>query len=130
MMERVKIDFQEALNKIEANCQAYVPAAYRFLYMAANPYIDTPEQDEKNNVTLPKYYQSIVDNALEVYGPLAFTVFCHWGLKSNADISSAVQHLVDVGLLSLTGDEKLSDLTLYPSIEYFLEDPFLPTNKE
>ena len=47
--------------------------------------------------------------ALEEYGPMALSVFQHWGLTSSADFGRIVFDLVDEGLLSTEDQDTPED---------------------
>ena len=61
--------------------------------------------------------------ALEEYGPMAATVFRHWGLNDSGDFGRIVFDLVDEGLLSKEESDTLEDFAHgYDFEQAFLQD--------
>lgn len=49
------------------------------------------------------------DLAIQKFGPMAFEVLSHWGLRSSADIGQVVFAMVEAGLLGKTDEDDLAD---------------------
>ena len=63
------------------------------------------------------------DLALEEFGPMAFEVLNHWGLRETEDVGRVVFALVESEILSRTDEDRLEDFTgLYDFRQVFLTD--------
>lgn len=49
------------------------------------------------------------DLALREFGPMAFEVLSHWGLRSGTDVGEVVFAMVDAGLLGKTEEDNRTD---------------------
>lgn len=122
----MKIDFQEALEKITAEHRDYHPSAYKFLYTVTTPYAERENRAQASHITVEDFYKMIYSEALRNYGPMAYTVFSYWGMKTNQDIACVVQRMVNVGLLMMEKSESQEAFHQFPSIQEVLEQPFIP----
>jgi uncharacterized repeat protein (TIGR04138 family) len=53
--------------------------------------------------------EGIRDLAIEKFGPLAKTVFAHWGITRTEDFGTIVFNLVDAGLMGKTDTDSIED---------------------
>lgn len=125
----MKINFQEALDKLTAEHREYHAAAYKLLYAVSSPIagLVSEERFEPEHITVGAFYSALLDEAHRSYGPMAYTLFCFWGLRTNADLATALHHLVDAGLLLMSPCETPDDLNDMPPLKALLEQPYTPT---
>jgi uncharacterized repeat protein (TIGR04138 family) len=63
------------------------------------------------------------DLALEEFGPMAFDVLGHWGLRRTADIGRIVYDFIEEGILRRTDEDSIEDFTdVYDFHEAFVRD--------
>ena len=124
----VKINFQEALDKLTTEHHEYHAAAYKLLYNVSAPVEGLAPEDrfEPDHISVATYYGALLNEARRCYGPLAYTLFCYWGLHTNADVAKAIRHLVDAGLLMMSPHEKPEDICELAPLRQTLENPYIP----
>lgn len=66
------------------------------------------------------------DDALDEFGPLAYTVFREWGIEKCADIGEIVANLADAGRIERTWPDDRADYIGAVDLEAELTEPFLP----
>lgn len=126
----MKIEIHDALRVILAEHKEYHPEAYHSIYLATNPtsgtQLDTPDRRPAKHLTARELYTTLCHQALEEYGPMALTVFRHWGLKSAADVAQATYYMIQAGILSKQRHESREDFLHLPTLEEMLDTPFAP----
>jgi uncharacterized repeat protein (TIGR04138 family) len=65
--------------------------------------------NRKGHVTGGELLEGIRQMALELYGPMARTVFEHWGIYNTEDFGHIVFNMVNVGLMSKTKEDSIND---------------------
>ncbi len=65
--------------------------------------------DRPRHITAKELLKGIQEEAEDQFGPMAETVFAHWGIKNSLDFGFIVFKMVQEGLLSKTEDDKLED---------------------
>lgn len=65
------------------------------------------ESSGSRHVTGQELSWGIADYAREQYGPLARSVFEHWGIHTTRDFGEIVYCLIDHGLMSKTSEDRL-----------------------
>ena len=123
---RVKIDFQKALKRITARRGSYHADAYRYMYDIIVLLMDVDTLVPLKEITIKRFYEQMLRVAQEDYGPLAYAVFSHWGLKSNQDIARLLQHMISEGLVDLSESEQLEEIESNENLQQRLEQPFSP----
>lgn len=63
----------------------------------------------EGHVTASELMQGIRDFALEQFGPLAKTVFNHWGITHSSQFGDLVFNLIDAELLGKRAEDKRED---------------------
>lgn len=53
--------------------------------------------------------EGAADFAEHSFGPLAYSVFREWGIKTTRDIGDIVFHLIDAGIFSKTPEDSIED---------------------
>ena len=63
----------------------------------------------EGHVSAPELLDGQRDLALQKFGPMAFEVLSHWGLRRGSDIGAVVFAMVEAGLLGKTDEDDLAD---------------------
>jgi uncharacterized repeat protein (TIGR04138 family) len=84
----------------------------------------------QSHVTGQELLEGIRDLALNQFGPLAKTVFDHWGVKRCEDFGEIVFNMVEVGLLGKTEKDSRADFAGGYDFDEAFVKPFLPKAKQ
>jgi uncharacterized repeat protein (TIGR04138 family) len=124
-----KIGFAEALDSIIATDPRYQREGYVFLRDALDY---TTKQQKKTkgaavrHVAGPELLEGVRVYALKEFGPMALTVFSHWGIERCEDIGHMVFNLIGAGIFAKTEQDSIEDFkTVYTFHDAFVK-PFLP----
>jgi len=125
-------DFDEVVALIRKEDARYGPGAYHFVRLGLDHTIKQLKEDperETRHVTGQELLSGMRDFALEQYGPLAYTLLTHWGLKKCEDFGDIVFNLVEWGVLGKTENDQPEDFAGgYDFREAFLA-PFEPKSR-
>jgi len=102
-----KKDFNELVKEIVAVDSRYKEEAYSFV-MAALGFTQN-KLNRKTHVTGGELLEGIREMGLELYGPMARTVFEYWGIHTTEDFGHIVFNMVNVGLMAKTDKDSLDD---------------------
>ena len=104
------------LQEIEAVAEQdgrYARAAYLFIYDALQHTVEklgkTSMPREQRHVSGRDLVYGISEYALNRFGPMARTVFEHWGVHQTRDFGEIVFNLVNGNLMSRTDDDCIDD---------------------
>lgn len=103
----MKIDFYKKVEEITEKDPRYKADAYEFLMQAL--WYTQKKLNRKGHVTARELLEGIREFGLEQYGPLAKTVFGHWGIKTTEDFGEIVFNMVDNKLLGKTDEDSRDD---------------------
>lgn len=125
-------NFGEVVASIRNKDTRFDKGAYFFVRQGLDHTIkqlkDAPER-ASNHVTGPELLSGIREYALEQFGPMAFTLLDHWGVRRCEDFGDIVFNLVDAGVLGKTEHDKREDFAGgYDFQEAFLK-PFQPKGR-
>lgn len=84
--------------RIEGYCYVFEALDFTLKRLAAH-----------RHVTGRELCEGIRDLAIEKFGPLAKTVFDHWGIRTTDDFGAIVFNLVDAGLMGKTDTDSPED---------------------
>ena len=124
-----KVGFDEALSRILEEDPRYTPQAYGFIREALDftiKHFDKPMEGPGRHVSGTELLEGIRKYALKEYGPLAQTVFRHWGIRKTADFGHIVFNLVEKGVLGKTAEDRLEDFANGYPFDKAFRDPFRP----
>jgi uncharacterized repeat protein (TIGR04138 family) len=76
---------------------------------------------EHRHVTGRELCEGVRDLAIEKFGPLATTVFRHWGITRTEDFGTIVFRLVDAGLMGKTDTDSPDDFRAVYDFEEVFE---------
>ena len=123
-------DFADIVEEIRCKDERYEKEAYYFIRKGLDYTISKHESQDTaggmRHVSGQELLAGVRDYALDQYGPLAYTVLTHWGIKCCEDFGEIVFNLVDSGVLGKTEEDKRQDFGKgYEFKEAFL-NPFQP----
>jgi uncharacterized repeat protein (TIGR04138 family) len=106
-----------AMSQSAAPRLKYHADAYRFVSEALHytqhklrrPTSPRDVDDERGHISGPELLDGIRELALERYGPLARSLFLHWGIKATDDFGRIVFELIELGEMRKTDRDQLSD---------------------
>jgi uncharacterized repeat protein (TIGR04138 family) len=100
-------DFLARIEGIVERDGRYRPEAYAFVMRALSHTVSGLEAPR--HVTGQELLSGIRGLALEEYGPMAKSVFEHWGVRRSVDFGHLVFNLVGEGLLGKTETDRIED---------------------
>lgn len=131
-MEEQK-DFGEVIELIVKEDSRFEKGAYFFVRQGLDHTLrnlQSQPDGELRHVTGQELLEGIRDFAHDQYGPLAFTLLDHWGVRKCDDFGDIVFNLVEYGVLGKTESDKKEDFAgVYEFEEAFLK-PYLPKNSK
>ena len=103
----MSVDFNQRVEEIVKKDPRYQFDAYEFVMEAL--WFTQRKRVRKDHVTGKELLEGIRELGIENYGPLAKTVFEHWGVKSTEDFGEIVFNMVEHALLSKTDTDSRGD---------------------
>ena len=105
-MSEIK-DFFARLSRVMARDARYKEDAYLFVMSSLS--IAVQSLETPRHITGNELLQGIRAEAEQQFGPMAATVFSHWGIKNSLDFGHIVFNMVQEGILSKTDADTLED---------------------
>lgn len=96
-----------ALLKVLDKDRRYDPESYSFVMAALNYTIN--KFDRKGHIKGQELLDGIKGYAIEQFGPMARTVFAHWGITTTNDFGEIVFNMIDAGILGKTEQDSKKD---------------------
>jgi uncharacterized repeat protein (TIGR04138 family) len=122
--------FSEIVDAVRTKDSRYGKGAYFFIRGALDHTIKQVKPSELNpgshHVSGQQLLEGIRDFALDQFGPLAYTVFEHWGIRECRDFGNIVFNLVEIGVLGKTDTDDIADFEGGYDFKEALLDPFKP----
>jgi uncharacterized repeat protein (TIGR04138 family) len=100
-------DFYNQVEKIFKGDPRYKPESYEFVMQAL--FYTQKRLKREGHISAQELLNGIKDFALEQFGPMAPTVFEHWGITSTDDLGNIVFKMIENGLLKKTEGDSLED---------------------
>ena len=100
-------DFFIHLNQILEQDSRFKEEAYLFVMASIGRALKGLEKPR--HISGAELLASIRAEADSQFGPMAMTVFGHWGIKNSLDFGEIVFNMVREGLLSKTEEDRLDD---------------------
>ena len=101
------MEFHEKVEVIIKKDLRYKADAYEFVMQAL--WFTQEKMKKKGHVTGKELLEGIKEFGLAQFGPMAITVFEHWGVKTTQDFGEIVFNMVENGLLKKTEDDSIRD---------------------
>jgi uncharacterized repeat protein (TIGR04138 family) len=96
-----------SIEEVALKTGRYAPAAYQFLLQALERTLKSI--GERRHVSGAELLDGVRLLALELYGPLARTVFAHWGVRKTDDFGEIVFDLIEAGVLTRRAEDRRED---------------------
>ncbi len=123
------LEFYEAVKKIMIKDDRYHPDSYGFVNDAVIYTVkmceSTRDAEESRHVSGQELLMGIAEYAIKKFGPLAYEVFCEWGIKDGMSVGNIVFNMLDYGLLSKTEKDSIDDFNVPIDFEKNLKAPFM-----
>ena len=122
-------DFRSRLRSLCERDPRYDMEAYLFIREALDftvQKLKKPAEGKGRHVTGQELLEGIRAYALQEFGPMALTVFRHWGISKTGDFGEIVFNLVEAELLGKTDDDTRADFSGGYDFEEAFAAPFLP----
>jgi uncharacterized repeat protein (TIGR04138 family) len=125
------VEFAEKIRKevIESGLDdRYRVGAYEFVLNGLNFYIS--KIGEKRHVSGSELSRGLLMFAHKQYGPMAQSVFNHWGLKSTDDMGNIVYNMIRIGLMNKQPGDSPDDFNDVEDVpEYFRAAEYFEIDK-
>jgi uncharacterized repeat protein (TIGR04138 family) len=92
--------------------------------------LEKPADGPKRHVSGTELLEGIRRYALQEFGPMSLTVLNTWGITTTADFGEIVFHLVEVGLLGKTEEDRREDFADGYNFHEAFARPFLPKSSK
>ena len=125
--------YSDVIDEVLVNDQRYGKGAYYFVRGALDYTLKSlkkeTNKDDSKHVSGQQLLEGIREFALEQFGPLAYTVFDHWGLRESRDFGNIVFNLIEVGVLGKNDQDNIADFENGFDFKASLLEPFEPEGK-
>jgi uncharacterized repeat protein (TIGR04138 family) len=116
-----RTELYDIVDQIVDQDPRYRAEAYSFVMLAVNRTVASLKK--QGHITGKELLSGIREYALDEFGPMAKTVFDHWGIHQTLDFGHIVFNLVGHGLLGKTDSDRLEDFAGgYDFEETFVRD--------
>jgi len=123
-------DFNEVIRTIRKEDPRYGRGAYFFLRQALDYSLKEMHKqgvlDKSNHLSGQQLLEGIRLYALDQYGPMARTVFSHWGITQCRDFGNIVFNLVECRVLGKTDQDNPEDFDHGYNFKDAFDEPYLP----
>jgi len=102
-----KKDFNKLIEKMCEKDKRYKPDAYEFVMQAL--YFTQKNLKKTSHVTGGELSEGIRKFVVEQYGPMAKTVFSHWGITKTQDFGNIVYTMIEHKMLAKTETDSIDD---------------------
>jgi uncharacterized repeat protein (TIGR04138 family) len=100
-------ELEQKIDEVLARDERYRVEAYHFVLAALSYTIQ--RRGEPGHVSAADLLHGIRDFGLEQFGPMARTVFNHWGIDHSAQFGDLVFNLIEAGLLGKRDEDRRED---------------------
>jgi len=125
--------FSEVIDSVIEKDVRYGKGAYYFVRGALDYTLKSLKKEgvsgDSKHVSGQQLLDGIQAFALEQFGPLAYTVFEHWGLQNSRDFGNIVFNLIEVGVLGKNDQDDIADFEQGFDFKASLLEPFQPEGK-
>lgn len=121
--------FIESVKRIRETDDRYDMEAYFFIREALSftmQMLEKPQHGPGRHVSGRELVEGIRQYALQEFGPMTMKVMEEWGLTGTEDFGRIVFHLVEVGELGKTSEDKPEDFADCFDFRDAFEKPFEP----
>jgi uncharacterized repeat protein (TIGR04138 family) len=98
---------KEGLSRIQQVCKPYSVEAFSFVLGALEYAQET--LPKRRHINGKELLAGILSYGKQQYGPMAISVFEHWGIHNTEDFGKIVFKMVEAKILSKTDEDSLAD---------------------
>ncbi len=124
------IEFYTKVNKITLKDSRYSSDAYEFINDAVIYTVKKSEENKKENdsshISGEELLYGVREYALKQFGPMAYSVFCEWGIFDGMAVGNIVFNMIEHKLLSSSENDSIKDFENAFDFKAALCSPFLP----
>ena len=124
------IEFYTKVDKIILQDTRYSSDAYEFINDAVIYTVKTCEKNRKegesSHVSGFELLDGVREYALKEFGPMAYNVFCEWGLFDGMAVGNIVFNMIEHKLLSRNENDSIKDFENAFDFKTALSSPFFP----
>lgn len=107
----------------------YALPAYTFVLQGLEFFL--AKKGEKKHVSGRELTSGLAEFAHRQFGPLAYPVLCHWGVRATDDFGFIVYNLIDIGAMSKTESDSVEDFfNVFDMKEHFSTIDYFPVDKK
>ena len=128
------IEFYTKVNKITQQDSRYSSDAYEFINDAVvytvKKHEENKNENESSHVSGTELLDGVREYALKQFGPMAYSVFCEWGIFDGMAVGNIVFNMIEHKILSRSENDSIKDFENAFDFKIALCLPFLPQNSE
>ncbi|MCG8528332.1 MAG: hypothetical protein MI748_18270 [Opitutales bacterium] len=125
-----ELSFSEIIDGVCLKDPRYGKGSYYFIRSALDYTLKSLEKENAEGASRHVSGQELLEGirkfALEQFGPMAFTVFEHWGIRQSSDFGDIVFNLIEVGILGKNDRDDINDFSEGFDLKEALLKPFEP----
>ena len=121
-MSSKKTEYVDRIEQIVEKYPEYHPDAYRFILSGLN--FTIKEIGKPGHVTGQDLSRGIMSHANEEFGPMARTVFDHWGLQETLDFGKIVYNMIEAQLMSRQETDTIEDFKDVVDFDEYFSEPY------
>ena len=123
------MEFYNKVEKIIQKDLRYSSDAYEFINDAVLFTIQKHEQiDQPRHISGSELLDGVREFALREFGPMAYDVFCEWGIMDGLAVGNIVFNMIEQNILSRSNEDSIKDFQSAIDFKIAFCTPFLPQN--
>ena len=128
------VEFYSKVEIITQQDTRYASGAYEFINDAVIYTVrkceENKKEDELRHITGAELLEGVMEYALKQFGPMAYTLFCEWGVYDGMSVGNIVFNMIEHKILSRSENDSIKDFENVFDFKAVLCSPFLPKNCE
>jgi uncharacterized repeat protein (TIGR04138 family) len=126
------VEFYSKVEIITQQDTRYASDAYEFINDAVIYTVrkceENKKEDELRHITGAELLEGVMEYALKQFGPMAYTLFCEWGVYDGMSVGNIVFNMIEHKILSRSENDSIKDFENVFDFKAALCSPFLPQN--
>ncbi len=110
---------EEGLRRLQNVCKPYGLEAFQFVLGALE--VTQQQLPARRHITGKELLDGIVRYGKQEFGPMALSVWNHWGIHSTEDFGNIVFKMVEEGILSKTDQDSVDEFKTEYDLKAVLE---------
>jgi uncharacterized repeat protein (TIGR04138 family) len=124
LLDKIQRDFLDS-----GRDARYALPAYTFVLQGLEFFL--AKKGEKKHVSGQELASGLAEFAHRQFGPLAYPVLCHWGVRVTDDFGFIVYNLIETGAMSKTESDSVEDFfNVFDMKEHFSNLDYYPVDKK